>query len=125
MGGLTYNECLAISPEVITNLDSYNVQCGTPTTDIVNWRKAQHQDKMIADWITAVKDGEKPRKGDRALRKYFDHVHLIDGLLYRVMHSDGEMKKQLILPAPLIPDILQSFHTDVGHDGKDRTLSLS
>ena len=41
-----------------------------------------------------------------------------------MVHSDGEIKKQLILPSPLIPDILQSFHNDVGHQGKDRTLSL-
>ena len=99
MGDIPYVECLAISPEVITNLDTYDVQGGTPTTDIVNWRKAQHQDKMIADWITAVKDGEKPRKGDKALRRHFDHLRLIDDLLYRVVHSDGEMK-QLILPSP-------------------------
>ena len=58
---------------------------------------------MIADWT-----------------KY----HLKDGVLYKTITFGDEEFDLLCLPYSLRDDIFHAYHTDLGHQGRDRTLSM-
>lgn len=47
-----------------------------------------------------------------------------DGVLYRVVNIDGERQKQLVLPEACIGKVLSALHDDMGHQGRDKTVSL-
>lgn len=118
-----FAECLAINPNLVQDEEN-NVLDGPSTTDIIDWKKAQQQDKMITRWIEMVEKQQKPDKGEPILKRQFNHLQIIDDILYRVVNTEDEVKKQLVLPSQLITTILQAYHNDIGHQGKDRTLSL-
>ena len=86
---------------------------------------------MLQLWIQFIKNGYSPSKYDvpstfaqTTLLRNFEHLDLIDGVLYRTVTVDGERKHQLVLPAALIPKVLRSLHTYLGHPGHDKTISL-
>jgi hypothetical protein len=47
-----------------------------------------------------------------------------NNILYRITTIEVKERQQLVLPAAHIPTVLQALHDDMGHPGKDRTLSL-
>ena len=49
---------------------------------------------------------------------------LVDGVLYRNTTVDGQNTRQLVLPAHFKDKVLGHLHDDLGHQGRDRTLSL-
>ena len=49
---------------------------------------------------------------------------LVDGILYRNTTVDGQSARQLVLPAHFRDKVLEHLHDDMGHQGRDRTLSL-
>ena len=100
-----FAECLAINPDIIKDEDE-EVEHGPSTTEILDWKKAQQQDRMIKRWIEMVVKQQKPQQGDRILKRQFNHLKIIEGILYRVVNSDDEMKKQLVLPSQLVNDFI-------------------
>ena len=48
----------------------------------------------------------------------------LKGVLYRSTEINGETVDQLVLPAALKDVIFTSYHDDLGHQGRDRTISL-
>ncbi|XP_048240817.1 uncharacterized protein LOC124120015 [Haliotis rufescens] len=58
------------------------------------------------------------------LLKSFQHFQLKRGVLYRVIKTEGEDQEQLVLPTRCRSAVLRSLHDNVGHPGRDRTLSL-
>ena len=54
----------------------------------------------------------------------FERLKLVRGILYRESLDDTDSKLQMVLPAKYIDTVLRSLHDDVGHPGRDRTLSL-
>ena len=54
----------------------------------------------------------------------FTKLHLIDGILYRKCMFEGSDCEQLVLPTSLSETIFQAYHDDLGHQGRDRTMSL-
>ena len=55
--------------------------------------------------------------------KIFSRLKLVRGVLYRETQVDSE-KNLLVLPSCFIEQVLTGLHNDMGHPGKDRTLSL-
>ena len=74
-----------------------------------------------------MKQGRKPtveEVGSSPLLRQFQHLYLKDGVLYRNVLISDDRKSQLVLPSAHIDTVLQALHDDMGHPGKDRTLSL-
>jgi hypothetical protein len=46
------------------------------------------------------------------------HQKLIDGILYRVINTNGELVRQLVLPETCIATVMTSLHDDMGHQGR-------
>ena len=116
-----YVECLAITSDLVEDDDQL---AGTSTSDPVDWKKAQLQDKMVKHWYNMVQNQQKPAKGDSLLKRQYHHLKIVDGILYRHVKVDDDKKQQLVLPTIHTNSVLQALHDDMGHPGKDRTLSL-
>ncbi|KAL5020795.1 hypothetical protein ScPMuIL_002122, partial [Solemya velum] len=99
--------------------------------DIREIRQNQRQDPLLALWVTAVRDRIRPNRNkipntrDHArMFKIFGNLVIIRGVLYRKTTVNGEEKKQLVLPQVYIEQALRGVHDNLGHPGRDRTLSL-
>ena len=58
------------------------------------------------------------------IKKKFDSLKMIRGILYREIQINNEKINQLVLPKCYRNLVLQGLHSDIGHPGKERTLSL-
>ena len=95
---------------------------------------AQRNDPALGLWLEALENNSRPKKTiisssaegatHRSLFQVADKLSLIDGKLYREVESDGRTIKQLVLPRCYIPDVFKMLHTNIGHPGRDRTMSL-
>lgn len=57
------------------------------------------------------------------LQHNFDHLKLIDGVLYCETVISAQTRKQLVLPYTDVTRMLQLLHSDVSHPGRHRALS--
>ena len=93
-------------------------------------RKQQLNDSFLGFWVRAVRNKTQPhrdtlrKREDLAMHKLFNSLKLIRGVLYRELDIDNEKKHLLLLPTCFIEQVLTGLHNDMGHPGKDRTLSL-
>lgn len=93
-------------------------------------RKAQREDFVIGKWIRARIDNKLPHqktpfnKFDFQMKKHFDNFKIIRGVLYKILHQNGQEIKQLVLPSIFRRKVLFGLHNDVGHPAKERTISL-
>ncbi len=93
-------------------------------------RQSQRQDPIIGNWVRAVIDRTLPNKtsfhsrDDNNMRKNFSSLKMIRGILYREVRHREETINQLVLPECFRGRVFQGLHDDVGHHGRDRTLSL-
>ena len=93
-------------------------------------RRKQREDKIIGKWVRAVLDKKLPNKNvfltkeDQLMKKKFDSLTLRRGVLYREVLNKNDKTYQLVLPQCYIEDVLRGLHTDIGHPGRDRTLTL-
>lgn len=126
-----YVESLCMQADVTQeeNLDSI----GVPLARMSNrdWRKAQYKDPILRQWTRCLQSGAKPRRKDfcdsnahSALLKTSSSLHLQQGILYREVTINEQPRQQLVLPADFIEEALEGLHNNVGHPGRDRTLSL-
>ncbi|MCG8048682.1 MAG: RNase H-like domain-containing protein, partial [Candidatus Thiodiazotropha endolucinida] len=125
---------------VITNASqiepSSDVQSDTvlQSTDIqnVDWAKEQVADVTLKRVIQFLHDGFCPAKNElskespEVLRyiKEWKKLCLVDSVLYRNTVLDDQQTRQLVLPSKFKDIVLKHLHDDVGHQGRDRTLSL-
>lgn len=126
-----YIECLSFSTTVIDAAFSSTSGQSLGTFSDNDLREAQQEDSVLKVWIKAVQQRQKPLKENmpagtshQTLRTNFDKLELMRGVLYRTTCIREEDRKQLVLPSRYVPDVLKSLHNDVGHPGRDRTLSL-
>lgn len=83
----------------------------------------------IGKWVRSTIDKGLPNnnivftKKDHIMKKVYLQLKMIRGLLYREI-SDGE-RKQLVLPRVYHRQVLEGLLDDVGHPGRDRTISLA
>ena len=117
-------ETIAMSPESV-NIGEIDMHIDISTD--INWSEVQALDTQLQPWIKYVKLNQKPKKGHippSPLQKQFEHLRVIDGVLYREITLDGQLQKQLALPTSHIRVVLQALHDEMGHPGRDRTNSL-
>jgi len=97
--------------------------------EMTELRRAQRNDPLIETWRIATIDKRLPRKElhskeNLTMKKNFKNFKMIRGLLYREIETEGQKTKQLVLPNQYRQEALQGLHNDIGHPGRDRTLSL-
>ena len=109
-------------------LRSLNEQGEDVDVDIV---RAQWEDPELYPWICSVMDRCKPTKdelsgssADAIMFRNFDRLKLINKVLYREVMVDEKRVNQLVLPSCLIEYVMRSIHNNMGHPGRDKTLSL-
>jgi hypothetical protein len=118
----SYVESLAVSPEIVEE-----DLAATYVGDLVDWTRVQALDSNIRQCIEYLQANKKPHKketGHNSMIREYNRMKLINKFLYRITTIEDEERKQLVLPAAHIPTVLQALHDDMGHPGKDRTLSL-
>jgi len=72
-------------------------------------------------------DQTQKRSLDHEVQKFikvFTKLKLQDGILYHSCLVNGEAKNQLVLSKTAQYTIFKALHDDLGHQGRDRTLSL-
>jgi len=97
-----------------------------------NWRKSQLADPVISKVIHKLQAGTRPSVSSSSdsctgVLKYSRHwpsLELKDGVLYRRTKICEQEYSQLVLPEALREIVFSSLHDDLGHQGRDRTLSL-
>ena len=137
---VSHNGCPLAENLVVTScasiLDSVDPQAddSVDATDMstVDWAKEQASDVTIGREIELLKGGYKPQNIDRKsesseVLKYFrewNKLSLSCSILYRSTVLNGVETKQLVLRVRFHSIVLQHLHGDVGHQCRDRTLSL-
>ena len=71
----------------------------------------------------AAKEAERHHIDKRYLRDW-DKLVIENDILLRHALVEGQDCKQLVLPRTLRELVFQSYHDDLGHQGRKRTLSL-
>ena len=90
-------------------------------------RRNQRNDQLIGKWLRATIDKRLPEmscKEDHNMKKNFDHFKVVRGVLYRVITDNEEKITQIVIPECYKQHILAGLHDDIGHPGRERTLSL-
>ena len=93
------------------------------------WRKAQREDNHIYTVMRRMSEDDMACKADddrevKLLMKEEKKLLLRRGVLYRKIDDNGTECFQLVLPKHDRAQALKGLHDDVGHPGKERTLSL-
>ena len=122
----SFVECMTMSAEVL-GVDELTTES---TSGLRELRRSQRQDPAIGPIIRAINQGTRPKlksfpKGSEVylLACEFSKLKMQRGLLYRETSTE-EPRKQIILPRCYRDTVLTGLHDDVGHQGRDRTLSL-
>ena len=96
-----------------------------------DWKKAQLADRNISQILELIALGQRPTAWqveasniDKRLFKEWEKYRTEDGLLLRETVIQGQKVKQLVVPEKLHMDMFKAYHDDLGHQGRDRTLSL-
>ena len=96
-----------------------------------DWRKAQASDPNICFIIDNLLTGRKPTSQQAKQQdidmKYLNDwntYRLKDGILYKSATFNGEINDRLVLPESLKDIVFEAYHDDLGHQGRDRTISL-
>ena len=117
-------ETLSCSPLVCAQLPSVP---SLQTLD-VRWRDEQMSDSILGDVIQAKESNildELPKLAKYTpYRRDWKQLEMHDGVLYHTRQSDSGVSKVLVLPLSWHSKAFQLLHEDMGHMGRDRTLSL-
>lgn len=124
-----FSECLCCKTDVLDSCDAQGQEVSRFTED--DWKNAQEKDSYIHLWLDFVRKGKKPTKDmlppdpiHMSFLKAFDKLALKNDVLYRNIVVDEKPSYQLVLPSEFKLHIFKGLHNDVGHPGRDRTLSL-
>ena len=93
------------------------------------WRTRQRQDPIISVFLNSVSNKTKPKAETldiegKLLLKEFKKLQVRRGVLYRHVKVQDTDQYQLVLPLQYRQTAMDSSHNDMGHPGKDRTLSI-
>lgn len=123
---MPYIETMCMTTDILDDLTDVDGSNYTP----VQMRRLQEQDDTIGKMMPFVRTGRRPKGVANAspdfvtLCKVFSSLKLHRGVLFREVVTNGETFKQLVLPIKLRREVLHTIHNDLGHPGRDRTLSL-
>ena len=120
-------ESLGLSPSVISN----TTQVSYPAS--VDWSAEQDRDsdtvrvkKLVAKG-TRLSERQRKAESPVALRllSYWDTLSVRDGVLFRTSKINGSMVHRVVIPAQKQQECLCLIHDDMGHLGRDKTLSIA
>ena len=96
-----------------------------------DWRRAQREDPVIGPLVRCVVNRKRPSQnylppGSESLQfiREYNTLQMRRGVLYRVTKHQDEENVQLVLPKKNRQQALKGLHDDIGHMGRDKTLSL-
>ena len=96
-----------------------------------DWRKAQASDRSINFIVEQIHQGQRPtvrqvERNDVDKRYLFEweKFKMKEDVLYRTAEINGESVDQLVIPSSVRETIFAAYHDDLGHQGRDRTISL-
>ena len=97
-----------------------------------DWIKGQDADPTISTVKTCVSLGTRPNQVQMQnysieARKYlrnWKHLTLKEAVLFHRTSIRGEPVDQVVLPRSAREIVFKALHDDMGHQGRDRTLSL-
>ena len=122
-----YIHCLSMSAETLDNMPHL------PDYTEVDIRRHQYNDPVLRFWFPYVRDNYKPMKQHlpfsypqhhSQLYRNFDKLRIRNGVLMRETTVDDTKKLQIVLPYSCMNMVLHQLHTDMGHPGRDKTISL-
>ena len=130
-----YIEIFARSALVTSNPDLKDSDSAMSPQD---WREEQKKDPALVELCQFLEDDSLKFSKKKEILKnlplvepFFRHLKqfaLRDGIVYRKAFSENQGHKsclwQIVLPTQLVQTALQGCHDNVGHLGRDRTLSL-
>ena len=96
-----------------------------------DWRIAQSRDKNLKFVLDCLIEGHQPTVTE-ALHKHVDkryvngweRYELKDGIICKTGNIGEESVSRVCLPMSLQQDIFMAYHNNLGHQGKERTLSV-
>lgn len=120
-------ESLGLSPGVVSN----TTQVSYPVS--VDWATEQDRDPDVSRVKEMVTNGTRPTDRQRkaespvALRllSYWDSLSVRDGVLCRSSKIDDTTVHRIVIPAQKQQECLSLIHDDMGHLGRDKTLSIA
>jgi len=93
-----------------------------------DWHEAQVSDPHISRILTHLQNGTKPAPPlDRHISFYcreWSNLVILNGVVYQKAVIDDTKRLQLLLTEKLRLDVFHALHTDIDHQGRDRTISL-
>lgn len=123
-----------VSPETVSATCSSIMATGLPSVTGDQMKEMQRRDPAIGRLIQLREANlEKPTAAQRRkesadvrlLIRQWNRLHEENGVYYRtIQHPVVGKCTQVLLPAQLVTDVLQSLHDRHGHQGIDRTLAL-
>jgi hypothetical protein len=129
-----YIESLAAAPRMLNPFNSDGLYHHLQQMTSEDWVQAQSSDPVLSRLRQLLQDGELQSyravaSDSDVLRRYLrlrKQLILQDGVLYRILRTTDQMQpiQQLMLPSSYWDLALCFCHDDVGHHGRDRTLSL-
>ena len=97
----------------------------------INWQQEQMADRVLHRVIELIKSDYHPQQGltkkPADVSRYFREwkkLYLLENVLYRSTMFNGESVQQLVLPYHFKDTVFKCLYDDVGHQGRDFTLSL-
>ena len=98
----------------------------------VDWVNGQDADPVITVVKKFVEEGRKPstmevNKQPHEVKKYlrnFKKLSVRDGVLNHTTHIGDSEFQQVVLPQAGRRSVFLAYHDDMGHQGRDRTISL-
>lgn len=129
-GDQPWVECLSASGDVVDIMepeDIHSMETMTPH----QWRQLQAKDDVICHWLPFLRQNRKPNRktmpvtpDTTTMFRVWDSLQLKRGVLYRIVYDRETDIQQLVLPYGMRDTVLKALHNDIGHPGRDKTLSL-
>ncbi len=99
----------------------------------VDWKRKQKSDVVVGRVIDIYQTGHKPTKRlasketseVQKLLNHWDNFFMREGVLYKKYQHAGLEYMQLVLPEQYRRTAIKGIHDDVGHQGRDRSISLA
>ena len=96
-----------------------------------DWKSAQQQDEIISSVSRHLQRGTRPsfnhedrKSGELRFLKEWKKLEVKDGILCLNGNKDEQDHHRIVVPERLREDVFRAYHDDLGHQGRDRTLSL-
>ena len=120
-------ESVPVDSTVLVN--SVTVQPGYS----VDWAREQRRDPDLARVVKLVESGNRPTKRVRRkeplnvtrLLSLWSSLSVEAGKLFKATHSGSEVVKRLVVPAHRRKEVLRMSHDELGHLGRDKTISVA